>query len=94
MLNSCKNVFTGSGEGGGKDKQAPCENTHMDFVCLTHKCTKELKDAGWLLMSAFWRGVISKLGYRRVLALRRVLSTPFTFNSNDVRVSTSSLMGG
>lgn len=44
-------------------------------------------------MNTFIGVVISKLGYRRVLVLQRVISTPFTFNSDYVSVSTSSLVG-
>lgn len=74
MLNSCRNVFTGSGEGGGwigkggKDKHPPV-NTHTWTLAVVHTQVhkRKLKDARWLLMSSFCRALISKLVYGRAV---------------------------
>lgn len=81
-------MFTGSGEGrGDKDKHPPMK---IHTWSLAHK--QKLKHARGLLMSTFNGLVISKMGDRLVLVLvQDVISTPFTFNSDYLRVSTSSL---
>lgn len=91
MLNSRRNVFTGSR--GGQGQTSPCEKTLVDFGCVTHTHTRKLKDVRWLLMSTFYGVLISKRGYGHVLLLQRVISAPFIFNWDYLRVSTSDLIG-
>lgn len=91
MLNSCRNVFTGSR--GGQGQTSPCENTHGLRLCYTQAHNQKLKDAKRLVMGTFYGVLISKLGYRRLSALQHVISTPFIFNSDYLRVSTSNLIG-
>ena len=87
MLNSCRNVFTGSR--GTRTNNLLWQHTHG----LCHYCTQtksNWKEARWLIMSICSGLVIFKMALD-MFVLEHLISGPFIFNSENHRVSTSGL---
>lgn len=98
MLNSGRNVFTGS---RGTMPNASCENTHMDFGMIAHKPTttrggekENLKRCSRQAHNGdlFW-SCDFKMGVRRVFESLRLISGPLSSNSVYLTVSTTGLIG-